>query len=153
MVCPPFYSFYGQTDRIALLPPNTLISILGDLPRFTNPQINLLTLPSSLKVLHTPHYSTQALLSRLLNRLNPSSSSDMDVETQEEKEKSISVIDLASIENLAIGMTSELLESVEMTRKEFGVIGGVSGIVRDDQAGGGVRWYRDLISEWHIDPL
>jgi len=153
LVCPPFYSFYGQTDRIALLPPNTLISILGDLPRFTNPQINLLTLPSSLKVLHTPHYSTQALLSRLLNRLNPSSSSDMDVETQEEKEKSISVIDLASIENLAIGMTSELLESVEITRKEFGVIGGVSGIVRDDQAGGGVRWYRDLISEWHIDPL
>jgi ESCRT-II complex subunit VPS36 len=126
---------------------------LGDLPRFTNPQINLLTLPSSLKVLHTPHYSTQALLSRLLNRLNPTSSSDMDEEIQEEKEKSISVIELASIENLAIGMTSELLESVEMTRKEFGVIGGVSGIVRDDQAGGGVRWYRDLISEWHIDPL
>jgi hypothetical protein len=78
----------------------------------------------------------------------------MDIEIQEkEKEKSISVIELASIENLAIGMTSELLESVEMTRKEFGVIGGVSGIVRDDQAGGGVRWYRDLISEWHIDPL
>ena len=131
-----------------------MISILGDLPRFTNPQINLLTLPSSLKVLHTPHYSTQALLSRLLNRLNPTSSSETSIETQEEeKEKSISVIELASIENLAIGMTSELLESVEMTRKEFGVIGGVSGIVRDDQAGGGVRWYRDLISEWHIDPL
>jgi ESCRT-II complex subunit VPS36 len=126
---------------------------LGDLPRFTNPQINLLTLPSSLKVLHTPHYSTQALLSRLLNRLNPTSSSETDVDTQEEKEKSISVIELASIENLAIGMTSELLESVETTRKEFGVIGGVSGIVRDDQAGGGVRWYRDIISEWHIDPL
>ena len=126
---------------------------MGDLPRFTNPQINLLTLPSSLKVLHTPHYSTQALLSRLLNRLNPTSSSEMRLETPEEKEKSISVIELASIENLAIGMTSELLESVEMTRKEFGVIGGVSGIVRDEQAGGGVRWYRDLISEWHIDPL
>jgi hypothetical protein len=77
----------------------------------------------------------------------------MDVDTQEEKEKSISVIELASIEDLAIGMTSELLESVEMTRKEFGVIGGVSGVVRDDQAGGGVRWYRDIISEWHIDPL
>lgn len=126
---------------------------MGDLPRFTNPQINLLTLPSSLKVLHTPHYSTQALLSRLLNRLNPTSSSEMGLETPEEKEKSISVIELASIENLAIGMTSEVLESVEMTRKEFGVIGGVSGIVRDEQAGGGVRWYRDLISEWHIEPL
>lgn len=130
-----------------------MISILGDLPRFTNPQINFLTLPSSLKVLHTPHYSTQALLSRLLNRLNSTSSSELGLETQEEKEKSISVIELASIENLAIGMTSELLESVEMTRKEFGVIGDVSGIVRDEQAGGGVRWYRDLISEWHIEPL
>ena len=136
---------------IALLPPNTLISILSDLPRFTDPSINLLTLPSSLKVLHTPHYSTQALLSRVLNRLNPET--EMDVETETKTEKSVSVVEVASIENLAIGMTQELLESIEMTRKEYGVIGGVGGIVRDEQAGGGVRWYRDLISEWHIDPV
>lgn len=129
-----------------------MISILGDLPRFTNPQINLLTLPSSLKVLHTPHYSTQALLSRLLNRLNPSLLDHPD-DDNPGREKSVSVIELASIEILAIGMTSELLESVEMSRKEFGIIGGVGGVVRDEQAGGGVRWYRDLISEWHIEPL
>lgn len=126
---------------------------MADLPRFTNPQINLLTLPSSLKVLHTPHYSTQALLSRLLNRLNPSESLDNPDDDNPGREKSVSVIELASIENLAIGMTSELLESVEMSRKEFGIIGGVGGVVRDEQAGGGVRWYRDLISEWHIEPL
>jgi len=77
----------------------------------------------------------------------------MDVETVTKTEKSLSVIEVASIENLAIGMTQELLESIEMTRKEYGVIGGVGGIVRDEQAGGGVRWYRDLISEWNIDPL
>jgi len=77
----------------------------------------------------------------------------MDVETETKTEKSMSVIEVASIENLAIGITQELLESIEMTRKEYGVIGGAEGIVRDEQAGGGVRWYRDLISEWHIDPL
>lgn len=131
---------------------------MADLPRFTNPQINLLTLPSSLKVLHTPRYSTQAFLSRLLNHLNPASSTTesqviTEIESPEEREKSVSVIELASIEELAIGMTKELLESVEMSRKEYGIIGGVGGVVRDDQAGGGTRWYRDLISEWHIEPL
>jgi len=130
-------------DEQALLPPETLISILNDLPRHTNPPINLLTLPSALKVLHTPHYSTQALLSRLLTRLQPSPS-------EKEYEESISVIELASAENLAIGITKEMLESVEMSRKEFGWQG-VGGVVRDDQASGGVRWYRDIISEWTID--
>lgn len=131
---------------LALLPPATLISILPHLPRFTDPSINLLILPSGLKVLHTPHYSTQALLSRILNRLNPSTET-------EEKETSVSTIELASIENLAIGMAQELLESVEMARKQHGFIGGSAGIVRDDQANGGTRWYRDLISEWHIEPV
>jgi ESCRT-II complex subunit VPS36 len=133
-----------NTDEQALLPPETLISILNDLPSHTNPQINVLTLPSALKVLHTPHYSTQALLSRLLTRLQPD---------EKEYEESISVIELASAESLAIGITKEMLESVEMTRKEYGVIGGVGGVVRDDQASGGVRWYRDLISEWTIDRI
>lgn len=94
-------------------------------------------------MLHTPHYSTQALLSRTLARLAP--------EQEEGRERSISAIELASLENLAIGMASEMLESVEMSRKEHESIGGMAGIVRDDQAGGGTRWYRDLISEWDID--
>jgi hypothetical protein len=55
------------------------------------------------------------------------------------------------MENIAIGMAKELLESVEMTRKEYGTIGSSSGIVRDDQAEGGARWYRDIMSDWHIE--
>lgn len=55
------------------------------------------------------------------------------------------------MENIAIGMAKELLESVEMTRKEYGTIGSASGIVRDDQAEGGARWYRDIMSDWHIE--
>lgn len=142
---------------LALLPPSTLISILPHLPRFTDPPINLLTLPSSLKVLHTPHYSTQALLLRTLNRLMPTSTSINETEECErstreaevqDKERSISAIELASIESLAIGMAKEMLESAEMTQGEQ--TRGVSGIVRDDQAVGGTRWYRDLISDCQI---
>jgi ESCRT-II complex subunit VPS36 len=96
--------------------------------------------------LHTPHFSTQALLSRILSRLNPG-----EEYSSREKEESVSAIELASIENIAIGMAKELLESVEMTRKEYGAIGAVGGIVRDDQAEGGARWYRDIISDWHIE--
>lgn len=140
----PFVAETGVTADLtaALLPPSTLISVLPYLPQHTEPAINLLTLPSFLKVLHTPHYSTQALLSRTLNRLMP--------QDGEEKERNISAIELAGMEDLAIGMASEMLESVEMSRKEHGLIGGMAGIVRDDQAEGGTRWYRDLISAWHI---
>jgi ESCRT-II complex subunit VPS36 len=106
-----------------------------------------LTLPSGLKVLHTPNFSTQALLSRILARLDPNSIS----KTETEKEASISVIELARVEGLAIGMTKELLESVEMTRKEYGGIESMGGVVRDDQAAGGTRWYRDIISDWHLE--
>jgi hypothetical protein len=58
---------------------------------------------------------------------------------------------VASIENVAIGLAQELMESVEMSRKEYAGIGAIGGIVRDDQAQGGARWYRDIMSDWHIE--
>jgi hypothetical protein len=83
-----------------------------------------------------------------------------DQEREDGQERSISAIELASIENLAIGMAKEMLESAEMVaHTEYtgytgqsgqDLMGGMTGLVRDDQAVGGTRWYRDLISDCHI---
>lgn len=68
-------------------------------------------------------------------------------------EKSLSLIEIAAYEGLAIGLAKELMEEVEK------IEGGkqssdILGLVRDDQAeqgAGGVRWYRDIISAWTIE--
>ena len=66
-------------------------------------------------------------------------------------EPRLSLIEIASHENLAIGLAKELMELVEMLSPDDWVHG--MGVVRDDQAdqaSGGTRWYRDIISQWHL---
>jgi ESCRT-II complex subunit VPS36 len=141
----------------ALLPPATLMAILPLLPGHTRPPINVLVLPSSLNVLHTPSYAPAAILSRLASRLTPADAADHpatdshDETSLERTEKSLSLVEIASHESLPIGLTKELMESIEQVAVPPGVREPV-GIVRDDQAvgDGGVRWYRDIISGWQL---
>lgn len=147
---------------VALLSPSTLVSILPFLPDQTSPSISLRTLPSGLKVLFSPTYSPPNLLSRILGLLSPSSgpaitassSVDSDIDEAKPTEISLSLIEIAAYEGLAIGLAKELMEEIERIDTTAMGSGGVYGIVRDDQAeqgAGGVRWYRDLISSWTIE--
>jgi ESCRT-II complex subunit VPS36 len=117
-------------------------------------------------VLYSPIYSPQAILSRLLAVLTPSTPSESSEKgegagdnTNAHVEPSLSLIEIAAHEGLAIGLAKELVEEVERisggpslaTRQ-----GVIEGIVRDEQAeegSGGVRWYRDLISAWPISAM
>ena len=159
---------------IALLPPSTLVAILSYLPLHTSPPIHILILPSTLKVLHTPSYAPAAILSRLLSRLTPtleSTASIIDPKTSTSigddttsisemvtpmstvsMEPSLSLVEIAAHEDIPVGLTKEIMESIERLQPPPGVQE-VFGLVRDDQAGqesGGVRWYRDIISVWEL---
>lgn len=147
---------------IALLPPSTLIAILPYIPSATSPPIHLLSLPSSLKVLHTPSFAPPAMLARLLSRLDPDKiPTNGQYETPEnqlaakdnslsEAEESLSLIEISSYESIPIGLAKELMESIERLSPPEG-LREVFGLVRDDQASGGsTRWYRDIISPWEL---
>ena len=139
----------GRTLIVALLPPSTLMAILPNLAAHTSPPINLLALPSSLHVLHTPSYAPPAILSRLLTRLTPI---DQDqAENVGEAERSLSLLEISAQIGLPIGLSKELMESIEQISGPEGLREAV-GMVRDDQAvgDGGVRWYRDIISGWEL---
>ncbi|WVF71527.1 hypothetical protein IAT40_006335 [Kwoniella sp. CBS 6097] len=135
------WGLWMRARGVALLPPSTLVSVLPYIPANTAPSIQSLVLPSSLQVLHTPTYSTPAILSRTLDRLAPSSSLGEEVETAEEQ--SFSILEFASFESLPIGLAKEFIELIEKD----------GGLVKDDQAPageGGVRWYRDIIVSWPV---
>ncbi|OWZ58960.1 ESCRT-II complex subunit VPS36 [Cryptococcus neoformans Tu259-1] len=132
------WGLWMRARGVALLSPQALIDTLPYLPNYTSPSIHSLRLPSSLMVLHTPTFSTSSILSRTLNRLEPSSP-DTDPSDSSSFEKSFSLLEFASTESLPIGLAQEFV----------GLMESQAGLVRDDQAGqgdGGVRWYRDIIS-------
>ncbi|WVQ67732.1 uncharacterized protein L199_005936 [Kwoniella botswanensis] len=136
------WGLWMRARGVSLLPPSTLISILPFLPHHTSPSISSLVLPSSLQVLHTPTYSGPAILSRTLDRLNPSTSDEEGIE------KSFTLLEFASIESLPIGLSREFIEILEEQHS--------GGLVRDDQGSmseGGVRWYRDIISGWPVENM
>lgn len=97
------------------------------------------------------------MLSRIVARLDPSNSSSTRHPSEQEggqsidTEKGFSLLEIASHENLPIGLTKELMESIEQITPPPG-IREVIGVVRDDQAvgDGGVRWYRDIITGWEL---
>jgi ESCRT-II complex subunit VPS36 len=75
-----------------------------------------------------------------------------------ELEKGLTLIEIAAMEGLPIGLAKELMEEVEKlghSSRRTDTAGGIQpyGLVRDDQAeqgAGGIRWYRDLISSWEL---
>ncbi|WWD17362.1 hypothetical protein CI109_101803 [Kwoniella shandongensis] len=148
------WGLWMRARGVALLAPSVLIEILPFLPSHTSPSIQSLTLPSSLRVLHTPTYSTPVILYRTIDRLSPSPSS-LNFDIGSDEEKSFSIFEFASIESLPIGLAQEFLEMMEKytADNDGGSAGSGRGLVRDDQASqaeGGTRWYRDVISSWPL---
>ncbi|WVO16235.1 hypothetical protein L204_103906 [Cryptococcus depauperatus] len=133
------WGLWMRARGIALFPPQTLIDILPYLPTYTSPQIHSLSLPSSLTVLHTPPFSPTSVSSRVLNFLQPTSTQEQGKGT----EKSLSLVEFSSRESLPLGLAQEYVELMEAQ----------GGLVRDDQAGqagGEVRWYRNIIDPWPL---
>ncbi|KAK8864340.1 hypothetical protein IAR55_001587 [Kwoniella newhampshirensis] len=164
------WGLWMRARGVALLAPSTLIDTLPFLPQHTSPSIQSLTLPSSLRVLHTPTYSTPVILYRTIDRLTPtvasipSPSPPSDEQESETKEKSFSIFEFASIESLPVGLAQEFLEMMETydstststSTSSTGGGGAGGGLVRDDQASqgeGGARWYRDIITSWPLSEI
>ncbi|WVW83850.1 hypothetical protein I302_105872 [Kwoniella bestiolae CBS 10118] len=134
------WGLWMRARGVSLLPPSTLISILPLLPHHTTPSITSLTLPSSLQVLHTPTYSAPAILSRTLDHLNADAGGEV------EMERSFTLLEFSGIESLPIGLSKEFIQILERD----------GGLVRDDQSSmseGGVKWYRDIISDWPLEKI
>ena len=142
------------------------MAILPRLSTHTKPPINLLVLPSSLNVLHTPPYAPPSVLARIVSRLTPETApydhyttdTTNTVDTSGTKhqtgpmtEKSVSLLEVAAMENLPVGLAKELMESIEQIVPPEGIREPI-GLVRDDQAvgDGGVRWYRDIMTGWEL---
>jgi len=140
------------------------MAILPRLSTHTKPPINLLVLPSSLNVLHTPPYAPPSVLARIVSRLTPETvsydsydttdtgnKSGTKDQTELTTEKSVSLLEVAAMENLPVGLAKELMESIEQIVPPEGIREPI-GLVRDDQAvgDGGVRWYRDIMTGWEL---
>lgn len=105
---------------------------------YTSPPIYLRTLKSGLSVLHTSHFSTHNFTRRLLDWLDLRQALAKSL-TEAEKEKGkegATTLEIAQEEKVALGMAKEM---VEMCESE-------GNVVRDEQGGEGVRWYRNYIS-------
>ena len=148
------WGLWMRARGVALLPPATLVGILSYLPLHTSPPIHALTFPSKLRVIHTPAFSPETLLSRILARMTPETFPDDGTSVPAlNEEKSFSLLEIASNEGLPIGLTKELMECIEVLQVPEGLKGEVFGLARDDQADqafGGTRWYRDIISSWEL---
>lgn len=87
--------------------------------------------------------------------LSPDVFPNQNPEPAEEREKSLSLLEIAAAEGLPIGLAKELMEEVDKinTRRYNLQKGVIAGLVKDEQAeqgSGGVRWYRDIISGWEL---
>jgi ESCRT-II complex subunit VPS36 len=88
--------------------------------------ISVRTFKSGLCVLHTARYSDEAFAARVSGQLD--------------KSESASTLEFSRIENLGVGLTTEMLEALE----------GRGEVVRDEGGREGMRWWRNLpASDWH----
>lgn len=132
--------------RAALVSPSTLRQITPHLPIYTSPPISLRQFPSGLTILHTPRYSPSALAARLLDKLDLKqalavSAVDTDEGDVQLIREGMTLLNVASEEQIAVGLGREMVEEVEMPAS-----GRAGKIVRDEQGGEGVRWYRNFIT-------
>lgn len=112
----------------ALIPPQTLLSILPLLPTFTSPPISTRLLSSQLRVLHTPQYTHLAFSTRLINTL------------REDGPKS--AMEVSKREGLTIGMVVEMVGAVE----------GDGTVCRDvESEDGEVRWWWNVFEGYVWD--
>lgn len=108
--------------------------------------------PSGLTILHTPRYSVRVFARRLLDFLDlrqalSASSGFDDMAENNGTENTVipaieregaTTLEMAREENIALILAKEMVEEVEAIRSVT--------VVRDEQGGEGVRWYRDFIS-------
>ncbi|KAJ7070073.1 EAP30/Vps36 family-domain-containing protein [Mycena amicta] len=90
---------WNRARGVALLPPSTLLQVVPHLPACTTPPIGTRTLPSGLRVLHTPPFAPAAFAARLVGHLSlagPKTTSE-----------------IAAEEGVPLGLASELVAAVE----------------------------------------
>ena len=122
------FFLFIEWGAIALLPPSTLISVLPYLPQHTNPPIQHRKFPTSgLSVLHTPQYSNPAFTARLVSSLTMSAPK--------------SSVDVSMEEGISVALVEEMIADVE----------GNGGIMRDEQAGYGVKWWPNIMKDLEYD--
>ncbi|GJN93922.1 hypothetical protein Rhopal_006981-T1 [Rhodotorula paludigena] len=115
--------------------------------------IHLRVFPSGLTILHTSRFSLGAFSSRLLSLLDlrqalvaslasPTTLDSLDPAALAERE-GVQLVEVAREEGLSVGLAKEMVELVEMGEGPAGRGGG--GVVRDEQAQEGTRWYRNYM--------
>lgn len=129
----------GLTDPhapAALVSPKDL-HLAAPFLSLSSPRIYLRTFTKSgLTVLHTSRYTRSAFLARLLDALDlrrALAESSFDVERA-----GITTLEVAQEEHVALNFAREMVEEMEMGGGE---------VVRDEQGGDGVRWFRNHIVE------
>ena len=118
-----------------MVSPKSLKLSVPYLRQYTSPPLTPLTFPSGLTILHTPHYDPTNFSQRLLSYL--------DDDEEEGEGTGLGVVEIARKEGISLGLGKELVELVEM--------GEGGRVVRDNQAGGGTRWFRDYLTGWEWD--
>lgn len=122
---------------IALVSPTDLKLAAPFLSKLS-PPIYLRSFRTGLTVLHTSHYTLSTFARRFVSLLDLRqalfASSDLTIMEREEKDGA-TTLEVAREEGLAVGLSREMCEEVEMNGL----------VVRDEQAEEGVRWFRNYI--------
>ncbi|GAA5926199.1 hypothetical protein JCM1841_001153 [Sporobolomyces salmonicolor] len=146
---------WNRARGVALVSPKDLRSAAPYLALFTAPALSLLTFPSGLTILHTPHFSLPSFTSRLLSHLDlrqalVASLSDGEAgdEGERREREGITLLEIAKVEGLSVGLGKDMVELVELGMDGVGEGGQ---IVRDEQGGEGVRWFRNFIVGYEWD--
>ncbi|BGP19937.1 Vacuolar protein-sorting-associated protein 36 [Rhodosporidiobolus nylandii] len=125
------------------------LSHLPSLPASPSaPPLRTLTFPSGITILHTPRFCLPTFSARVLEALDLRQAvaalleDVVDAEEAAEREGR-TLLDLARLEGLSVGLVKELVELVELVELGDGASGrGGGAIVRDEQGGEGCRLFR-----------
>ncbi|GAA5931968.1 hypothetical protein JCM10213_006718 [Rhodosporidiobolus nylandii] len=141
---------WNRARGVALVSPRDLRLALSHLPALppspSAPPLRTRTFPSGLTILHTPRFSLPSFSARVLEALDvrqavAASLEELPSDAEEAAEREgLTLLDLARLEGLSVGLVKELVELVELGDGASGRGGGE--IVRDEQGGEGCRWFR-----------
>lgn len=133
---------WNRARGVALVSPKDL-HLAAPFLASSFPRIFLRTFhKSGLTVLHTSRFSPPAFSARLLDAIDlrralaDSFVTAFDVERASAEREGITTLEIAQTEGVALNLAKEMVEELEM---------GGGDVVRDEQGGEGVRWYRNYI--------
>ncbi|BGP19942.1 Vacuolar protein-sorting-associated protein 36 [Rhodosporidiobolus nylandii] len=140
----------GLDEVWSLVSPRDLRLALSHLPALppspSAPPLRTRTFPSGLTILHTPRFSLPSFSARVLEALDvrqavAASLEELPSDAEEAAEREgLTLLDLARLEGLSVGLVKELVELVELGDGASGRGGGE--IVRDEQGGEGASAQR-----------